>query len=166
MKKNQFYQVKSDNEVVSFLLLNLLYYTLVHWLDFGAFSSFAPASDSNHANATYENTYMGRSAKRLRKSKQNDVPKAEDMETEDAELNAAWLAKEGLDMDVIEAATNRALDNVNEELERNSELLEELLSYQKTRFSGDQSKWTAVEEKEVEIGKSITIVLKGRKQII
>jgi hypothetical protein len=128
----------------------------VRWLDFGAFSSFAPASDSNNANATYENTYMGRSAKRARKLEKKESNKPNDeMETDDAELNAFWLAKEGLDINVIEAAMNKEPDNVNEELKRNSELLEELLSYQKSRFSGGESQWTAVEEKEVEIGKFI-----------
>jgi IS30 family transposase len=103
---------------------------------------------------------MGRSAKRFRKweKKQHNKPK-DHMETDDEEINAAWLTKEGLDMNVIEAAMNKEPDTVSEELKRNSELLEELLSYQKTRFSGGESNWASVEEKEVEIGKSFFIKL-------
>lgn len=128
----------------------------VQWLDFGAFSSFAPASDSNNANATYEYTYMGRHAKRLKKNQHNHAgEEKDDMDTDDAEVNAAWLAKEGLDMDIIEAAMNKPLKDVDEKLERNGELLEELLSYQKTRFEGGESQWTAVNEKEVEIAKTL-----------
>lgn len=127
--------------------------SIVKWLDFGAFSSFAPASDSNNANATYEGTYMGRSAKRLKRMEDNQskIP-AEDMETNDEELNAEWLAKEGLDMAIIEAAMNKQPDNVEEELERNSRLLEELIQYQQSRFSAGSNKWDAVDEKEVEVG--------------
>lgn len=139
-----------------FMNLTFMRYLLVQWLDFGAFSSYAPASDSNNANATYESTYMGRHAKRFKKwdkNQLNNVGKETDnMETDDSEINASWLAKEGLDIEVIEAAMNEAPKNVDEKLEQNSELLEELLGYQKTRFEGGESHWTAVNEKEVEIG--------------
>lgn len=135
---------------------------LVNWLDFGAFSSFAPASDSNNANATYENTYMGRSAKRFKKWEQKQLekedetkapPAVEEMDTNDEELNALWLEKEGFDVKAIEEAINKEPDNVAEELERNCQLLEELVKYQHARFSAGKTKWDAVEEKEVEIGK-------------
>lgn len=126
----------------------------IQWLDFGAFSSFAPASDSNNANATYEHTYMGRSAKR-HKRQENQPKSIASLEKEsDTEINASWLAQQGLDINVIEAAMDKAPENVNEELERNSELLEELVNYQKTRFmDGKESDWKAVDEKEIEIGK-------------
>lgn len=127
---------------------------IVQWLDFGAFSSFAPASDSNNANATYENTYMGRSAKRYKKWEKKQINKPRNEKgMDDTEINATWLAKEGLDINVIEAAMNKEPESVNEELERNSELLEELVNYQKSRFCGGESEWTAINEKEVEIGR-------------
>lgn len=124
----------------------------IQWLDLGAFSSFAPASDSNNANATYENTYMGRSAKRLKRWEKEQISTSK-KELDDTEINASWLAKEGLDINIIEAAMNKEPDNVNEELERNSELLEELINYQKTRFGSGEPEWAAVNEKEVGIGK-------------
>ncbi|KAG2198528.1 hypothetical protein INT47_008632 [Mucor saturninus] len=127
----------------------------IQWLDFGAFSSFAPASDSNNANATYEHTYMGRSAKRHKRQENQPKSTTSSMEKEsDTEINASWLAQQGLDINVIEAAMDKAPENVNEELERNSELLEELVNYQKTRFTdGKESDWKAVNEKEIEIAK-------------
>lgn len=126
----------------------------IQWLDFGAFSSFAPASDSNNANATYEHTYMGRSAKRYKKQENNLQSNTHIEKDVDTEVNASWLAEQGLDINVIEAAMDKGPENVNEELERNSELLEELVNYQKTRFtSGKESDWKAVNEKEIEIGK-------------
>ncbi|KAL0143114.1 hypothetical protein V8B55DRAFT_1474406 [Mucor lusitanicus] len=136
----------------------------INWLDFGAFSSFAPASDSNNANATYENTYMGRSAKRFKKWEQKQLekedetkapPAVEQMDTNDEELNALWLEKEGFDVKAIEEAINKEPDNVAEELERNCQLLEELVKYQHARFSAGKTKWDAVEEKEVEIAKTL-----------
>ncbi|KAL9559787.1 hypothetical protein MBANPS3_000262 [Mucor bainieri] len=138
----------------------------INWLDFGAFSSFAPASDSNNANATYENTYMGRSAKRFKKWEQKQLEKedepetpasaaSEDMDTNDEELNTLWLEKEGFDVKAIEEAINKEPDNVAEELERNCQLLEELVKYQHARFSAGKTKWDAVEEKEVEIAKTL-----------
>ncbi|KAK4513468.1 uncharacterized protein ATC70_005469 [Mucor velutinosus] len=140
----------------------------INWLDFGAFSSFAPASDSNNANATYENTYMGRSAKRFKKWEQKQLekedeteePAAEEMDTNDEELNALWLEKEGFDVKAIEEAVNNnnnnnTPDNIAQELERNCQLLEQLVQYQHSRFSAGKTKWDAVEEKEVEIAKTL-----------
>lgn len=132
---------------------NLIFFFIVRWLDFGAFASFAPASDSNNANATYENTYMGRSAKRFKKWEKRQLEKPhEQITSEDMEANSSWAEKEGLDMDAIEAAFNKEPENVNEVLERNSQLLQDLVEYQKSRFNGTESAWTQVDEKEVEIG--------------
>ncbi|KAL7324106.1 hypothetical protein PS15p_210663 [Mucor circinelloides] len=135
----------------------------INWLDFGAFSSFAPASDSNNANATYESTYMGRSAKRFKRWEQEQLEKqdeaeettTEEMETNDEELNTLWLEKEGFDVKAIQEAINREPDNVAQELERNCHLLEELVRYQQSRFSAGKTKWDAVEDKEVEIAKTL-----------
>ncbi|GAA5815495.1 hypothetical protein MFLAVUS_009007 [Mucor flavus] len=128
----------------------------IRWLDFGAFASFAPASDSNNANATYENTYMGRSAKRFKKWEKRQLEKPrEEITSEDKEANSSWAEKEGLDMDAIEAALNKEPENVSEALERNSQLLQDLVEYQKSRFNGIESAWTQVDEKEVEIAKTL-----------
>ncbi|KAI8375599.1 hypothetical protein EDC96DRAFT_571695 [Choanephora cucurbitarum] len=117
----------------------------VQWLDFGAFSSFAPASDSNNATMTYQDTVIGRSTKRLRKEE------PEEMENDDHELNAAWLAKEGLDIHLLEEAIHAQSDIAAEELEQNRQLLEQLIDFQKKRFNQeDQSKWDQVDEKELE----------------
>ncbi|CEP18859.1 hypothetical protein [Parasitella parasitica] len=133
----------------------------INWLDFGAFSSFAPASDSNNANATYESTYMGRSAKRFKRWEQRQLDKdadestIEEMETNEEELNVLWLEKEGFDLKAIEEAMDKEPETMAEELERNSQLLEELLRYQQSRFSAGRTKWDAVEEEEVEIAKTL-----------
>ncbi|KAI7903629.1 uncharacterized protein BX663DRAFT_560572 [Cokeromyces recurvatus] len=115
----------------------------VQWLNFGAFSSFAPASDSNNANITYESTYMGRATKRLKTNRLGD---------EEA-LNADWLAKEGLDIKIIEAALDKESETVDEKLEQNSHLLEKLVNYQSARFNSDVSKWNDVHEKEMKTAK-------------
>ncbi|KAI8386855.1 hypothetical protein BD560DRAFT_443455 [Blakeslea trispora] len=123
----------------------------VQWLDFGAFSSFAPASDSNNATMTYQDTVIGRSAKRLKKE-----PETEDMESDDHELNAAWLAKEGLDLNLLEEAIHQQSDLATEELEQNRQLLEQLLECQKKRFNQqDKSKWDDVDEKEMEAANTL-----------
>jgi hypothetical protein len=107
---------------------------------------------------------MGRSAKRFKKWEQKQLEKedepevplaaaAEEMDTNDEELNTLWLEKEGFDVKAIEEAINKEPDNITEELERNCQLLEELVKYQHARFSAGKTKWDAVEEKEVEIGK-------------
>lgn len=105
---------------------------------------------------------MGRSAKRLKtleqkqlekEDKTEESPAAEEMDTNDEELNALWLEKEGFDVKAIEEAINKEPDNIAEELERNCQLLEKLVQYQHSRFSAGKTKWDAVEEKEVEIGK-------------
>ncbi|KAI8971996.1 hypothetical protein BDF20DRAFT_714067 [Mycotypha africana] len=129
----------------------------VQWLDFGAFSSFAPASDSRSANTTYENTYMGRAAKRLKKEKSSESSKTtvEDMETNEEELNAAWLKEQGLDIQLMNNALEIQADKVMEELEKNSKLFEKLLDFQKSRFSKDESKWALVDEKEFDAAKSL-----------
>lgn len=130
---------------------------LVQWLDFGAFSSFAPASDSNNANASYKGTYMGRSAKRYKRWEKKHLGKEASVEDEGSsqQANTEWLEKEGFDVDALEAALNKEPDSVSEELERNSELLNQLVKYQEQRFGsgGNESKWGEVGEKEKEIGK-------------
>ncbi|CAO3684686.1 unnamed protein product [Rhizopus stolonifer] len=106
----------------------------IQWLDFGAFSSFAPTYDSNNANITYESTNMGRASKRLKTFR-----KEEGGEENSDELNAEWLAKEGLDLQLIENALNKEPENIQEELEQNSRLLEQLASYQESRFKQGES---------------------------
>lgn len=104
---------------------------------------------------------MGRSAKRFKRWEQEQLEKqdeaektaTEEMETNDEELNTLWLEKEGFDVKAIQEAINKEPDNVAEELERNCHLLEELVRYQQSRFSAGKTKWDAVEDKEVEIGK-------------
>jgi hypothetical protein len=108
---------------------------------------------------------MGRSAKRFKKWEQKQleqnpeedestaVTTTDEMETNDEELNALWLEKEGFDLKAIEEAMNKEPDNMSEELERNCQLLEQLVRYQQSRFSAGKTKCDAVEEKEVEIGK-------------
>lgn len=120
---------------------------------------------------------MGRSAKRFKKWEQKQLeqdPEEEkeekpaaaattitttnEMETNDEELNALWLEKEGFDLKAIEEAMNKEPDNMSEELERNCQLLEQLVRYQQSRFSAGKTKWDAVEEKEVEIGKFCDLI--------
>lgn len=97
---------------------------------------------------------MGRSAKRFKRweKRQLENPR-EEITREDIEANTSWAEKEGLDMDAIEAALNKEPEDVNEALERNSQLLQDLVGYQNSRFNGTASTWTQVDEKEVEIGK-------------
>jgi len=86
---------------------------------------------------------MGRSAKRFKRWEQEQLEKQDEAEktaTEEMETND-------------EEAINKEPDNVAEELERNCHLLEELVRYQQSRFSAGKTKWDAVEDKEVEIGK-------------
>jgi hypothetical protein len=92
---------------------------------------------------------MGRSAKRFKQWEQQELEKPE--EPIDEEKNAAWLAKEGIDLESI--LNPKEPDTVSEELERNGQLLEELVRYQQSRFSAGHTKWDAVNEKEIEIGK-------------
>lgn len=117
---------------------------------------------------------MGRSAKRFKKWEQKQLEQdsgeeeevkkstaaaaTDEMETNDEELNALWLEKEGFDLKVIEEAMNKGPDNMSEELERNCQLLEQLVRYQQSRFSAGKTKWDAVEEKEVEIGKFCDLI--------
>lgn len=99
---------------------------------------------------------MGRSAKRFKKWEKRQLEKPrEEITSEDKEANSSWAEKEGLDMDAIEAALNKEPENVSEALERNSQLLQDLVEYQKSRFNGIESAWTQVDEKEVEIGNII-----------
>ncbi|KAI8875010.1 hypothetical protein K501DRAFT_260577 [Backusella circina FSU 941] len=132
----------------------------IQWLDFGAFSSFAPASDSNNANASYEGTYMGRSAKRFKRWEKKHLNKdnhVQDDALANKQANTEWLVKEGFDVDALEAALEKEPDSVSEELERNSELLNELVKYQEQRFvsGGNETKWSEVGEKEREIAEAL-----------
>ncbi|KAI9484125.1 MAG: hypothetical protein EXX96DRAFT_561000 [Benjaminiella poitrasii] len=119
----------------------------VQWLNFGAFSSFAPASDSNNANITYESTYMGRATKRI---KRNQPTKADE-----EKLNADWLAKEGLDIKIIETALSEQLQTLDDELEQNSHLLEDLMNYQSSRFNSYEFNKNDIDEKEIETAKTL-----------
>ncbi|KAI8976178.1 hypothetical protein BDB01DRAFT_803579 [Pilobolus umbonatus] len=98
----------------------------VQWLDFGAFSSFAPATDSNNANVSYESTCMGRTAKRAKTT-------TDDM---------AWLKEQGIEIDWTRSS---------DELEENSELIRDLLEYQDRRFESGKS----VDEEELSIAKKL-----------
>ncbi|CEG79724.1 hypothetical protein RMATCC62417_14155 [Rhizopus microsporus] len=116
----------------------------VQWLDFGAFSSFAPTYDSNNANVTYENTYIGRTAKRLK------VDKIDEKDDENVdEMNKAWLEKEGLDVNLIEDAFNKLPSTVEEELANNCQLLEKLMEHQESRIE----KGEVVDEEELKTAK-------------
>lgn len=87
---------------------------------------------------------MGRASKRLKTFR-----KEEGGEGNSNELNAAWLAKEGLDLQLIENALNKEPENIQEELEQNSRLLEQLASYQESRFKQGES----VDDEELQAGK-------------
>ncbi|KAI9269882.1 hypothetical protein BY458DRAFT_510128 [Sporodiniella umbellata] len=99
----------------------------IQWLDFGSFSSFSPTFDSHDANITYESTSMERASKRL---KTEETDKEENRE----ELNAAWLAREGFNLELIESAVSKAPDTLQEKIEQNSRLLEQLAAYQESRI--------------------------------
>ncbi|ORY90334.1 hypothetical protein BCR43DRAFT_109151 [Syncephalastrum racemosum] len=137
----------------------------VEWLDYGAFSSFAPTHDSNHANVSYENTYMGRAAKRFRKweKRQRDA----DTRRED-EVDTAWLAAQGLDPDAIVSAAVVQSNDKNDEttadddlkdveaiLERNKVLLRDLVRYQDQRFGLNEARWGKVDASERQTAKSL-----------
>lgn len=122
--------------------INTRIYTLVQWLDYGAFSSFAPTRDSNHANVSYESTYMGRAAKRFRRwekkqrnlqtlgkpttpppSKQNGVspppPSSQKDDGDNDKIDTEWLRKQGLDADAIVAAAQSGSFNVDDLVDNN-----------------------------------------------
>ncbi|KAG1049144.1 hypothetical protein G6F43_008516 [Rhizopus delemar] len=125
----------------------------IQWLDFGAFSSFAPTFDSNNANVSYESTYIGREAKRVKRSKPKEEENAK-------ELNEAWLAKEGLDMkQLLDAIEDKKPDSVEEELAENYQFLQRLIEYQESRIEKGES----VDEQELQtvklLQKNITNML-------
>ncbi|KAI9312654.1 hypothetical protein BX666DRAFT_2030965 [Dichotomocladium elegans] len=127
----------------------------IQWLDYGAFSSFAPTRDSNHANVSYESTYMGRAAKRFRRweKKQRTLHQAttvkqkqqqqQQQNTTGAEIDTEWLTNQGLDADAIVAAAQAETCTMDDllthttdaQLERTGELLDYLAQYQDYRFS-------------------------------
>lgn len=93
---------------------------------------------------TYENTYIGRTAKRLK------VDKIDEKDDENVdELNKAWLEKEGLNVNLIEDAFNKLPSTVEEELANNYQLLEKLMEHQESRIE----KGEVVDEKELKTGK-------------
>ncbi|KAI7877912.1 hypothetical protein K492DRAFT_238868 [Lichtheimia hyalospora FSU 10163] len=114
----------------------------IQWLDYGAFSSFAPTRDSNHANVSYESTYMGRAAKRFRRwekkqrnlqtlgkptspspAKQNGVspppPSSQKDDQDNDKVDTEWLRKQGLDADAIVAAAESGSFNVDDLVDNN-----------------------------------------------
>lgn len=125
---------------------------------------------------SYENTYIGRAARRYRKweKKQRKTqassrsPPSTKVNGEAAqsakeeEIDVAWLKEQGLDADaIVQAAESESLrldelfdpDDIDGLLERNSELLLYLMQYQEYRFSiGDAARWGAVDEAEQQIG--------------
>ncbi|KAI8141653.1 hypothetical protein BJV82DRAFT_618577 [Fennellomyces sp. T-0311] len=108
----------------------------IQWLDYGVFSSFAPTRDSNHANVSYENTYMGRVAKRFRKwekkqrnlqtlgkptsppksaMQSNGLAKEDSAPTEKTdEIDTQWLKEQGLDADAIVQVAQKGNVNVDD----------------------------------------------------
>ncbi|KAI8393291.1 uncharacterized protein BYT42DRAFT_609089 [Radiomyces spectabilis] len=163
----------------------------IQWLDYGAFSSFAPACDSRNANVSYESTYMGRAAKRFKKwerkqrnlQKQgklpllpkhaspttstphsNDSPNSDKEGDANGELDTAWLKQQDLDVDTIlhvaEGKSAKVDDvivpdpaNVEAILERNNQLLRQLLQRQEHRFSLGDVQWTNIDDTELETAK-------------
>ncbi|KAI8076340.1 uncharacterized protein BX664DRAFT_344426 [Halteromyces radiatus] len=140
----------------------------VQWLDYGPFSSFAPACDSNNANACYESTYMGRATKRFRrwerKHRRSHMDTKQSTDDMDIDIDVEWLQNQGLDVDAIVGATmneditttmtdddnndENHLDNI---LNKNKKLIEELLIYQERRFASSSDKYpTKVDMKEQE----------------
>ncbi|CAO3621794.1 unnamed protein product [Cunninghamella echinulata] len=131
------------------------------WLDYGTFTSFAPACDSNNANISYEATYMGRAAKRFRRweRKQRKSHFIEKMNQED-EVDINWLRENGLDakaiMDIM--TINHQHNPINENslpnglLLKNEKLIESLLQYQEYRFALNDS---TVNEKEQQIAERL-----------
>ncbi|KAI9484974.1 hypothetical protein BDB00DRAFT_792477 [Zychaea mexicana] len=113
----------------------------IQWLDYGVFSSFAPTRDSNHANISYEHTYMGRVAKRFKRwekkqrnlqtlGKPTSPPKSvamkngvskddsnttttENNDNKD-EIDTQWLKEQGLDVDAILDAAQSGSVNVDD----------------------------------------------------
>ncbi|CAO3636693.1 unnamed protein product [Cunninghamella blakesleeana] len=124
------------------------------WLDYGTFTSFAPACDSNNANTSYEATYMGRAAKRFRRweRRQRKSHFIEKMNQDD-EIDINWLKENGLDEKAIVNAMsighqdNSTSKNIlpDELLLRNEKLIESLLKYQEYRFVLND---TTINEKE------------------
>jgi hypothetical protein len=98
---------------------------------------------------SYESTYIGRAAKRVKRSKPKEEENAK-------ELNEAWLAKEGLDMkQILNAIEDKKPDSVEEELAENYQFLQRLIEYQESRIEKGES----VDEQELQTGK-----LKGNKK--
>ncbi|KAG0193562.1 hypothetical protein DFQ28_004682 [Apophysomyces sp. BC1034] len=154
----------------------------IQWLDYGAFSSFAPACDSNNANVSYESTYMGRAAKRFRRweKKQrslqslskspvpkmvesDNTPGSSKADAGDA-VDTAWLESQGFDTDAIIEAAQKELYQVDElldqkdidnVLERNKQLFEQLLQCQEHRFSLSEQRWGKIEQKEQDIAETL-----------
>lgn len=92
---------------------------------------------------SYESTYIGREAKRVKRSKPKEEENAK-------ELNEAWLAKEGLDMkQLLDAIEDKKPDSVEEELAENYQFLQRLIEYQESRIEKGES----VDEQELQTGK-------------
>ncbi|KAI9032640.1 hypothetical protein CLU79DRAFT_841922 [Phycomyces nitens] len=182
----------------------------IQWLDYGAFSSFAPACDSHNANVSYESTYMGRAAKRFRRwekkqrnlqtlgrppshpkhsqrrkdlnhhnhnhdhnhnhNQQQPSPQPEKPNGQESKIDTDWLKDQGLDVDtILEASENGTfsvddilIDNdqdLDAVLERNGQLLEQLLECQEYRFGLGDARWAKTDEKEKEIAQTLQIRL-------
>ncbi|ORZ15784.1 hypothetical protein BCR42DRAFT_42801 [Absidia repens] len=129
----------------------------VQWLDYGAFTTFAPACDSNNANTSYESTYMGRAAKRHRRWERKQRRHLVQTETSriqqkqhrdeesdmDCDIDVDWLKDQGLNVDAIleSAASNdiekedtNDVDDANGLLGKNEKLIGKLLTHQENRF--------------------------------
>ncbi|KAF7730399.1 hypothetical protein EC973_002205 [Apophysomyces ossiformis] len=154
----------------------------IQWLDYGAFSSFAPACDSNNANVSYESTYMGRAAKRFRRwekkqrnlqglskiasSKATESEKSPEKSKADANdtIDVTWLQSQGLDPDAIAEAAQQEVFQVDDlldnndidcVLERNNKLLEQLVQCQEYRFSLNDQRWGKIDQKERDIAETL-----------